>query len=56
MQKGKKDATTKRKMQKGRKSEDQNGNEVVDKDSSMEAELYNGLETSSDVIYDSPDQ
>jgi hypothetical protein len=28
----------------------------VDKDSSMEAELYNGLETSSDVIYDSPDQ
>ncbi|XP_023725478.1 DNA polymerase epsilon subunit 3 [Cryptotermes secundus] len=56
MQKGKKDASAKRKMQKERKSEDQNGNEVGDKDNVMEADLDNGLETSSDVIYDCVDQ
>ncbi|KAJ4429434.1 DNA polymerase epsilon subunit 3 [Periplaneta americana] len=57
MQKGKKDATAKRKMQKeGRKSEDQNGNDTGDKDSSVEVDLENGLETSSDVIYDCVDQ
>jgi hypothetical protein len=43
-------------MQKERKSEDQNGNEVGDKDSIMEADLDNALETSSDVIYDCVDQ
>lgn len=56
MQKGKKDASAKRKMQKERKSEDQNGNEVGNKDSVREADLDNGLETSSDVIYDCVDQ
>jgi hypothetical protein len=55
MQKGKKDASAKRKIQKGRKS-DQNGNEVRDNDSNMETELDNSLETSSDMLYDCGDQ
>jgi hypothetical protein len=56
MQKGKKDASAKRKMQKERKPEDQNGNEVGDKDCIVEGDLDNGLEISSDVIYDCVDQ
>ncbi|PSN33485.1 DNA polymerase epsilon subunit 3 [Blattella germanica] len=54
MQKGKKDATAKRKMQKdGRRSDDHSGNDAGDKDSGMEADYENGVETNSDIaVYD----
>ena len=53
IQKGKKDATAKRKMQKeGRRSDEHSANDTGDKDSGMEADFENGMETNSDIVYE----
>ncbi|KAJ9583995.1 hypothetical protein L9F63_021665 [Diploptera punctata] len=53
MQKGKKDATAKRKQQReGRKSDEHSSNDTGDKDSGMDGDFENGVETNSDSVYD----